>query len=123
MKIEEESVVTSRGRCPSCATKGHDRAGDNLANYDDGHSYCFSCGYYSSEKGKKVNRICGWRKLGIICDYEAIYDIYINTHKCDFCLKDFKNSKDRNLDHNHLTGEIRGILCMNCNVKDVLKGN
>ena len=46
MKIEEESVVTSRGRCPSCATKGHDRAGDNLANYDDGHSYCFSCGYY-----------------------------------------------------------------------------
>jgi len=53
MKTEEESVVTSRGRCPSCATKGHDRAGDNLANYDDGHSYCFSCGYYSSEEGVK----------------------------------------------------------------------
>jgi len=35
MKIEEESVVTSRGRCPSCASKGHDRSGDNLANYDD----------------------------------------------------------------------------------------
>ena len=60
MKIEEESVVTSRGRCPSCASKGHDRSGDNLANYDDGHSYCFSCGYYNSAKGevsvKPVNK-------------------------------------------------------------------
>ena len=74
---------------------------------------------YNTSKGLKLNRLAGWRRQGIICDYDAIYDIYINTHKCDFCCKDFLNSKDRNLDHNHDTGEIRGILCKNCNVKDV----
>lgn len=32
-------------RCPQCAAKGNDEAGDNLAIYDSGGAYCFSCGY------------------------------------------------------------------------------
>ena len=32
--------------CPSCRKNGHDRQGDNLANYPDGSAYCFRCGYY-----------------------------------------------------------------------------
>jgi twinkle protein len=52
MKVENESTVTSRGRCPSCAAKGMDRSSDNLAIYDDGHSYCYSCGYYKSGEGE-----------------------------------------------------------------------
>ena len=76
---------------------------------------------YNTEKGIKQNRIQGWKRIGIVCDYEEIYNIYINTHKCNYCNKDFKNDKNRNLDHNHDTGMIRGILCMSCNVKDVLK--
>lgn len=33
-------------RCPRCAEQGKDTSGDNLAVYADGHSWCFSCGYY-----------------------------------------------------------------------------
>ena len=35
-----------RNRCPKCALTNKDRSNDNLANYKDGHSYCYSCHYY-----------------------------------------------------------------------------
>lgn len=31
--------------CPRCQNNGHDRTGDNLAVYSDGHKHCFRCGY------------------------------------------------------------------------------
>lgn len=47
-----DSYLISQTRCPECARSGRDRSGNNLANYSDGHSYCYSCGYYIS--GSKV---------------------------------------------------------------------
>ena len=38
--------------CPSCRKLGHDRAGNNLALYDDDSCYCWRCGYIV--KGDKV---------------------------------------------------------------------
>lgn len=35
------SKVLRKERCPRCAAEGRDTAGDNLAVYDDNHSYCF----------------------------------------------------------------------------------
>jgi len=32
-------------RCPRCASRGGDRSGNNLAVYDDGHEYCYACGF------------------------------------------------------------------------------
>ena len=33
--------------CPVCRARGLDTTGDNLVLYeDDGHQYCYSCGYY-----------------------------------------------------------------------------
>jgi hypothetical protein len=37
------------------------------------------------------------------------------NNKCAICFKLLKESKDINIDHNHITNEIRGILCNNCN--------
>lgn len=34
-------------RCPACAKHGRDNGANNLGVYDDGSSYCFSCGYSS----------------------------------------------------------------------------
>lgn len=78
----------------------------------------------NTDKGKKYRRIKNWKKQGIIHDdFDTIYDIYINTDKCDVCNVELTNGTGkncRNLDHNHETGEIRGIICKKCNITDVL---
>jgi len=38
-------------RCPKCQENGKDRSGNNLAIYDDGSSYCFSCGFSETATG------------------------------------------------------------------------
>tara|TARA_R110002167_G_scaffold26068_1_gene89845 strand:- start:44 stop:412 length:369 start_codon:yes stop_codon:yes gene_type:complete len=71
-------------------------------------------------------RIAHWKQQGIITDdWENVYNIYIDTTNCDYCKKEFMNSLDRNLDHDHSikdNNNIRGILCRVCNTTDVLKG-
>jgi hypothetical protein len=60
-----------------------------------------------------------WERLGIIFldDYhfEYIYNEYIRATNCDLCNKLFTKSRDRHLDHDHETGEIRNIVCNKCN--------
>lgn len=43
------ATVVKREQCPSCAAKGQDNTGDNLARYDNGGAYCFSCGYFEGD--------------------------------------------------------------------------
>lgn len=43
--IKTDSHVVRKERCPECAKLGNDRSGDNLAIYNDGHTYCYRCGY------------------------------------------------------------------------------
>ena len=78
----------------------------------------------NTEEGKKSNRIKTWKERGVLHDdFDTIYDIYINTHNCDVCNVELTNGigkNCRNLDHDHETGEIRGIICKKCNVTDVL---
>jgi hypothetical protein len=35
--------------------------------------------------------------------------------KCEICKKEFQLAKDRNIDHCHESGKIRGVLCYRCN--------
>ncbi len=46
---------------------------------------------------------------------EKLLMVEEQDNKCKICNKEFENSKDTHLDHCHTTGEIRGILCSNCN--------
>jgi hypothetical protein len=74
----------------------------------------FSLFKYHKRIMKKV-----WVKNGIIFVglFDEIYDIYIHCAKCDECKTPFKNSKDRQLDHDHFITDdfnIRDILCRRC---------
>lgn len=64
-----ESYVTGRTQCPKCAQEGHDNSCDNLANYSDGHSYCYRCKYYL--KGDKI--ISTKKPIG---DWTPVYGEY-----------------------------------------------
>jgi hypothetical protein len=44
-------------RCPKCEEKGLDRAGDNLAMYNDASGHCFSCGYHIHPRRLPISRI------------------------------------------------------------------
>ncbi|GAG89702.1 unnamed protein product [marine sediment metagenome] len=37
------------------------------------------------------------------------------NEKCAICGKFFTTPSDANIDHNHETGEVRGLLCQQCN--------
>ena len=74
--------------------------------------------YYQTEKGKRSAKISAWKLRGLVAeDYDAIYDRYINTHKCD-CCQIFITSGygSRVMDHCHKTGKFRNVLCHNCNI-------
>ena len=74
--------------------------------------------YRQTPQGKKTDTMRSWRRIGVNEVNDAMYDRYINTHCCDVCNKEFKNSRDRHLDHNHETGDFRQILCQSCNTYD-----
>jgi len=35
---------------------------------------------------------------------------------CAICHNEFKPFKDIHIDHNHITGKVRGLLCSKCNM-------
>jgi len=73
---------------------------------------------YHTPKHKSTT-ISNWKKRGVIYhDFDELYQVYINTMECQFCKKEFKNSRDRCLDHDHTSGFFRKIICRNCNNKD-----
>ena len=40
------SRFVNNEQCPLCQRNGRDTSEDNLAVFDDGHKYCFACGYF-----------------------------------------------------------------------------
>ena len=42
MRNYRESVLVEQTQCPLCKAEGRDNSWNNLAVYDDGHSYCYS---------------------------------------------------------------------------------
>lgn len=49
--------VVGHDRCPACEARGEDKAGDNLAVYEDDSCYCWKCGYtvHSEEYAQQKN--------------------------------------------------------------------
>ena len=57
-----------------------------------------------------------WKKHGLIMDnFEEIYNKYIYATHCQLCNKQFTNTRDRQMEHCHATGQFRNITCCKCN--------
>jgi twinkle protein len=52
-KVESKEI--RKEPCPRCRESGHDRKGDNLGVFDDGHVYCYKCGHYANGNGVTTN--------------------------------------------------------------------
>jgi hypothetical protein len=94
--------------------------------------------YYQKNKDKILEKVKKWRKANPekfklqrtpekVKDYslqrrhgitlEQFNQMLISQdNRCAICNKLFKNEKDKCVDHNHLTGQIRQVLCFNCNI-------
>ena len=69
-------------------------------------------------KKHKTDTKSSWRRKGLITNnFDEIYNKYIYATHCELCNKQFPNTKDRQMDHNHETGEFRNIVCQICNLK------
>lgn len=51
------STILYKTRCPKCAEQGKDLHGDNLAVYSDGHNYCYSCHYITSNNSRRTTNL------------------------------------------------------------------
>ena len=69
-----------------------------------------------TDKEKKRQMIKSWKHYGIISeDFDILYEKYLQCEKCEWCKTIF--NKKRYIEHNHYSGEIRGIVCQSCNLK------
>lgn len=69
------------------------------------------------DKVYKWKREASWRKQGINLTFETFLEmINIQGNRCKICGKLIEGKGHSAIpDHDHLTGEVRGILCKKCN--------
>ena len=98
------------------------------------HSWCKSCmtiktsKYQKTPRGKEVHhRYCSSDKFKKVCriaDLKRHYGITIDEYdrlfesqggKCAICNTEDNGGKRFYVDHNHNSGIVRGLLCINCN--------
>jgi len=74
--------------------------------------------YCKTEAGLKTQKMKNWRKNGVNNVTDELYDYFMSCDKCEACGKEFTDTYNKCLDHDHDTGDFRYILCRGCNTHD-----
>ena len=76
--------------------------------------------YRQTPEGKKTHLKYKWKSRGLDMDtFYYVYPIYMNATHCEHCNVKFEDNKGGNqkcMDHCHVTGMFRNVVCRNCNV-------
>jgi DNA-directed RNA polymerase subunit RPC12/RpoP len=84
---------------------------------------CLICGQLVDESDYCV--VCKIKKIKRRSDLKRKYNVrwkdYLNMlkeqdYKCAICKTDIKEFNSAHIDHDHNTGEVRGLLCRDCNL-------
>lgn len=107
-------------RCPRCdTTKAKEFFGRNRSNADGRQVYCRDCQNrsvreWNAAHPEAVRARQFRRKYGItLDDYEQMLDAQGGV--CAICRNECVRREVLSVDHDHETGEVRGLLCHRCN--------
>lgn len=69
------------------------------------------------EKSRKLHQTLILKKYGVTFE-EAMAILEAQNFICPICLQelDHEIGRDAQIDHSHVTGEFRGIVCLRCNL-------
>jgi hypothetical protein len=73
----------------------------------------------NSPQFQKQRRIYQWKRQGLIDDGERIHAIWEETNECMKCEKAI-SGRGKCMDHDHVSGLFRAMLCRGCNNGNVL---
>ncbi len=105
---------------------------DNKEKYDLYHKQHYQNNKEKiAKQQKEYNKTPGGIKRGIISEwkisglklfgytYDEVYEYYLSIDNCEVCNKDISmGGHKKHMDHCHLTGIFRWVLCAGCNNHD-----
>jgi hypothetical protein len=121
MGRKRKEIIDGKLTCSKCGEKKSTDAFCRDKHASSGHcSYCKECrlGYFSKTRQQRKDSYLK-RSYGIdLEEYRQMYDAQSGV--CAICGRPESQItkgtlQDLSVDHNHLTGHVRGLLCNRCN--------
>lgn len=122
VKTKAENAVRAK-KCSKCGKKKPFNAFHKRTDRDDGRqNFCKPC---SNEKSKQHKAKEGPKELQRDSSYKRKYGITTKEYesmltkqdnKCNICKRSARPERRLAVDHCHVTGKVRGLLCQKCNM-------